>query len=204
MGTRNITKIYFGGELKVCQYGQWDGYPTTAMAHIVEFLKDPKKVEAVKAALPKIHLLEDLGEHALPDELFGKISQRLYGYRLVNDDGIVLQTYNDLSMDQRINHVMIHTGMDKMEPLRYLLETRDTGYQIMDVLTTFAAQQAKELFLSSAESIQDDWDIEAKYTINFDDATLTAKWHGKERQYSLDQLPDLDEMEDLEKEDEEE
>lgn len=27
MGTRNLTAVYVGGEYKIAQYGQWDGYP---------------------------------------------------------------------------------------------------------------------------------------------------------------------------------
>ena len=40
MGTRNITSVILNGEQKVCQYCQWDGYPTWAGARILEFLKD--------------------------------------------------------------------------------------------------------------------------------------------------------------------
>jgi len=39
MGTRNMTMVKLGGELKVSQYGQWDGYPTGQGATIAEFLE---------------------------------------------------------------------------------------------------------------------------------------------------------------------
>lgn len=39
MGTRNSTLVRLEGELKVAQYGQWDGYPTGQGATIQDFLK---------------------------------------------------------------------------------------------------------------------------------------------------------------------
>ena len=38
MGTRNLVCVVKGGEYKVAQYGQWDGYPTGQGETIVEFL----------------------------------------------------------------------------------------------------------------------------------------------------------------------
>lgn len=43
MGTRNLTMVKLGGELKVAQYGQWDGYPTGQGATISSFLKKMDK-----------------------------------------------------------------------------------------------------------------------------------------------------------------
>lgn len=39
MGTRNSTLVKLDGELKVAQYGQWDGYPTGQGETIQEFLR---------------------------------------------------------------------------------------------------------------------------------------------------------------------
>lgn len=39
MGTRNSTIVTLNNEIKVAQYGQWDGYPTGQGATIQEFLK---------------------------------------------------------------------------------------------------------------------------------------------------------------------
>lgn len=39
MGTRNLTMVLLGGEIRVAQYGQWDGYPAGHGATVLEFLK---------------------------------------------------------------------------------------------------------------------------------------------------------------------
>lgn len=39
MGTRNSTLVKLDGEIKVEQYGQWDGYPTGQGATVQDFLK---------------------------------------------------------------------------------------------------------------------------------------------------------------------
>lgn len=40
MGTRNLTMVIHGGEVKVAQYGQWDGYPSGQGATALSFLRD--------------------------------------------------------------------------------------------------------------------------------------------------------------------
>jgi len=39
MGTRNLTMVISGGETKIAQYGQWDGYPRGQGKTCLEFLK---------------------------------------------------------------------------------------------------------------------------------------------------------------------
>ena len=49
MGTRNLTAVYYNGEVKVAQYGQWDGYPSGQGNTILEFLNNKfKKDEFIK------------------------------------------------------------------------------------------------------------------------------------------------------------
>lgn len=40
MGTRNLTVVVLDGEVKVAQYGQWDGYPAGQGATALTFLKN--------------------------------------------------------------------------------------------------------------------------------------------------------------------
>lgn len=39
MGTRNLTMVRLNGELKLAQYGQWDGYPTGQGVTVAEFVQ---------------------------------------------------------------------------------------------------------------------------------------------------------------------
>ena len=55
MGTRNLTMVIDRqGEMKVAQYGRWDGYPEGQGATILEFAKDKEKMQKLKSVLNKI------------------------------------------------------------------------------------------------------------------------------------------------------
>lgn len=40
MGTRNLTVVVFNGEIRVAQYGQWDGYPSGNGVKILDFVRN--------------------------------------------------------------------------------------------------------------------------------------------------------------------
>ena len=55
MGTRNLTLVIDKeGQVKVAQYGQWDGYPEGQGATILEFAKDKEKMQKLESVLNKI------------------------------------------------------------------------------------------------------------------------------------------------------
>lgn len=55
MGTRNLTMVINKqGELKVAQYGQWDGYPSGQGATILRFCSNRKNLKALQSILPQI------------------------------------------------------------------------------------------------------------------------------------------------------
>ena len=54
MGTRSLTVVVHNNEVKVAQYGQWDGYPKGQGKTLLSFLKDASKVETLKQLLPKV------------------------------------------------------------------------------------------------------------------------------------------------------
>ena len=39
MGTRHLIAVQLGGEYKVAQYGQWDGYPSCTGVDVLDFLR---------------------------------------------------------------------------------------------------------------------------------------------------------------------
>ena len=61
MGTRNITRVISEGQLKVCQYCQWDGYPTSAGKEIVDFIRSSDDEKMVQQ-LRRITLVDNVSE----------------------------------------------------------------------------------------------------------------------------------------------
>lgn len=60
MGTRNLTAVYLDGQLRVAQYGQWDGYPSGQGAVVLGFLSqlsDPAVMQRFKQRLRKCRFL---------------------------------------------------------------------------------------------------------------------------------------------------
>lgn len=51
MGTRNLTCVVLGGEYRVAQYCQWDGYPEGQGATVLNFLKNKIDLERFESAL---------------------------------------------------------------------------------------------------------------------------------------------------------
>jgi hypothetical protein len=61
MGTRHLIKVKYKGEVKVAQYGQWDGYPDGQGLDILKFLRNKIKVEELKEKLSKVRFLDKEG-----------------------------------------------------------------------------------------------------------------------------------------------
>jgi hypothetical protein len=58
MGTRNLTCVQLGGEIRVAQYAQWDGYPSGQGQTIADFLRDPKtNLDLFKQQVAKCYFL---------------------------------------------------------------------------------------------------------------------------------------------------
>jgi hypothetical protein len=58
MGTRNLTCVVLGGEYKVAQYAQWDGYPDGQGLTILKFLSNKESVERLKNNLSKVRFYD--------------------------------------------------------------------------------------------------------------------------------------------------
>lgn len=56
MGTRHLTIVRKNNELKVCQYGQWDGYLSGQGKTVYEFCKKPANIEALRQTLDNVVL----------------------------------------------------------------------------------------------------------------------------------------------------
>lgn len=51
MGTRNLTIVYYKGQYRIVQYGQYDGYPSGQGTTVLEFLQDSENITKLRTAL---------------------------------------------------------------------------------------------------------------------------------------------------------
>lgn len=58
MGTRNLTMVQKDNQIKVAQYGQWDGYPSGQGVTILEFCRDKDKIEKLNNKLNEVKFLD--------------------------------------------------------------------------------------------------------------------------------------------------
>lgn len=59
MGTRNLTVVILDGEVKVAQYGQWDGYLQGQGETVFHFIENVMDLRVFKAAVRKCSFLKD-------------------------------------------------------------------------------------------------------------------------------------------------
>lgn len=81
MGTRHLIAIIVGGEYKVAQYGQWDGYPEGQGAAIIDFFGKRTVSELEEAAKNSKLLSDDEFQSKychLDDDIFG--DEKVYHY----------------------------------------------------------------------------------------------------------------------------
>ena len=75
MGTRNLTIVVQNQEVKVAQYGQWDGYPEGQGMTILNFLKNPSKLKELKQTLPKVRFQNE-GDIRIQSEFMNSIGSK--------------------------------------------------------------------------------------------------------------------------------
>lgn len=57
MGTRNLTCVIKGGDFRVAQYGQWDGYPEAAGRDILQFLNTPGNIDKLRSRVDEVRFV---------------------------------------------------------------------------------------------------------------------------------------------------
>ena len=105
MGTRNKTRVYLDDELRVNQYGQWDGYPTGMGEVVMQFCRSAWNMA----------------------NLVGKLSHER-GCEFINPETAD-------SVDRVLTFIPVHMGMKDAEDVGKLMDTtpfsRDWGSQIL-------------------------------------------------------------------------
>lgn len=119
MGTRHLTAVYYNGEYKVAQYGQWDGYPEGQGLTCLSFLTGAFDEEKFKAALEKCSFISE-EEYSFIFNKYGGEN----GFISVSGYSKLTKDYPELSRD---------TGAEILE----IIQNSD-GLKLRDELT-FAA-----------------------------------------------------------------
>ncbi len=143
MGTRNLTVVVSNQEVKIAQYGQWDGYPEGQGITILSFLQELCRIEELKGILPKI--------------------------RFQNEDDIKEQ--NDFLKSIGSESGWLNKEQAEKLKERYPLQHRDVGGEILEKILEF--DYLPEIVLVNAYSFASDslW-CEWAYVIDLDKETF--------------------------------
>ena len=196
MGTRNITSVVVNGEQKVCQYCQWDGYPTWAGAHIMEFLKDCD-FEQFKKALEntKINVVDYddavccTGSTKNIEDMSRMVFDIRTKLRDENPDG----SYP--SNEDALKHLFENGKINEQQAEDFYVSTRDTGCAILPFIYNRSLEKAPlELFAMTHEfNGEFASDIQGVYILNLDKMTLDMTYNGYNKVYDINNLPaDID------------
>lgn len=203
MGTRNITRVISNNQLKVCQYCQWDGYPTGAGKDIIDFIRetdDDRMIERLAhvtlvtnakgntfaTGAPLFREANDIAE----DEW--EFRQTAFNeWRIMHPDSYGVEEYNYTK--RRVNELLTEKyGPELMQ--MWHISTRDTGYKILPLIY----ESTNDLTVYSDDYLTEntgDWQIEAIWELDYDTKTLTGTWHAVKRSWTFDELRQMDDAE---------
>ena len=192
-----------GGELKVCQYGQWDGHPISAGRHILEFIAG-HDMEAFAGKVAGCTLTNTsrgpdaeryyTSAPATPGvkEVFAEYHALTFGGKLEIEDPCQKAEEVQKRLRRRFG-VELYAS--------YLVATRDTGYAILDVIDEFGPQA---LYCDDYLLMEEcDWQIEAINEVDLDARAVRMEYHGCRREFTFGEIPAMDiagEMESFEAE----
>lgn len=179
MGTRNLTIVKMNNEIKVCQYGQWDGYPSGQGVTVLTFCKNKQRLNKLKKVVDNIRDIVELPEF--------------------------IEKHNKLTPDNRTDKMEY---ADNVLFSRDICANILENLLIIDK-NSLPEEFNKKIYiskynLSDTENYCDIW-IEYAYIINFDTNKLECYGYSKLlKEYDLNNLPSKKQfIEELEKEESE-
>jgi len=224
MGTRNITRVVSEGQLKVCQYCQWDGYPTSAGKEIVDFIRSSDDEKMVQQ-LRHVTLTNNVSDGrqfftgAPYFEEAADIESDKFDFMCAASRNVVCaatqnrKVYDPHWYDHakaRTNEMLVEKYGERLIE-RWRIATRDTGNGILNIIydTDHDLTVWTQDYLLGLGN-ECDWQIEAIWELDYDERKLAGNWHGCVRTWTFDELRKCmtddeveREMQDFENEDEE-
>lgn len=163
MGTRHLTLVQQGQQIKVAQYGQWDGYPAGQGEKVLNFLRTAD-MNKFKTQLLKTYFVNE-GSPMLKeiDKVFEKFNKK----------------YQKLTKEKNWDDISNRAAslLSKKDEFLYRLFTRDTGAKILQLIYDATgikdATGAKRIPLNDSSNFAgDSLFCEWAYLINLDENTL--------------------------------
>ncbi len=162
MGTRHlITAFDEQGELKVAQYGQWDGYPSGQGITMLNILRYTTRTD-------------------YNGKLVSEVANGLGRTRWATEDEL-----NEIyAKFPEMNYV--GTDDSKKFDTLYPNLTRDTG---ADILNVVAFSVGEVLLVDSSDFAEDELFCEGIYSVNYQSQMFTSKFGNLVVSFPLDDLP---------------
>lgn len=193
MGTRNVTSVIVNGKQLVCQYGQWDGYPSYTGAKILDFLRDVDMAR-FKQALANTKISATAFQKA---KTYTGSTKDVHGI-LVEVEGVQASLNQNRTPDtpfigtyDTVKHMLAHNLLTQQEADAFIVSTRDTGCAILSYLYD-RSLDLEPLQLFAMKNDYDgkfDSDIQGVYVIDLDSMIVKMRYDGYARQYDIHHLP---------------
>jgi hypothetical protein len=163
MGTRHLITVVKGGEFKLAQYGQWDGYPSGQGATILEFLTTGD-VEALRTNVDKLYFpsQEEI------DTMYEKAAGIPKGQEWIN-------------MEQS----------DKLKAALPTLH-RDTGAKVLEIIASGSSfDDLGRIPTNNMISFAGGWDCEWAYAIDLDNELFEVYQAGFDDEQGANRFSDV-------------
>lgn len=193
MGTRNITSVIMNNNQVVCQYCQWDGYPSYTGTKVLEFLRDVD-LDRFKNSLANTQISVSSYDDALTytgstkdvDSIFQSVMKE---QSTLNSSRKPEESF--IGTYETVKHMLETNQLTPQQADDFLVSTRDTGCEILSYLYDRALDRpALQLF-----AIEDEYngnysfDIQGIYVIDLDKMSVRMQYNGYAREYSIHDLP---------------
>lgn len=190
MGTRNITSVILAGKQMVCQYGQWDGYPSWTGTKILEFLRDAdlkKFKRALANTTIKVADYQNAVSYTGSTKDYSKLTEDVYeAKRALSDrDGKWPDTYG-------VYQYMLEQGHSEDDLENYFVWTRDTGCDVLPLIYHRSLEKPPYELAAMTDDYNGEYarDIQGVYVINLDDHHVKMTFDGYSCEFDMNNLPE--------------
>ncbi len=190
MGTRNITSVVLNGKQVVCQYGQWDGYPSYTGVKILEFLRDcdmDRFQKALENTTIHVSSMDDATTYTGSTKQLSDISEKVFKTQVA----LYKNRKGYINGFEAVHRMLKKGTITEQSAEDYLVGTRDTGCDILKLIYDRSLDKPPlELFaLSDEYNGQYSWDIQGVYVLDLDNNTVQMTYDGYSQKYDISNLP---------------